>query len=612
MKKYSAFIITILLSVQQLLAQKHILVETESFKDKGGWVVDQQFIDILGSSYLLAHGMGEPVANAKTTVDFEKMGNYYVWIRTKDWAPFPQGPGKFKVIINNQPLEMVFGSSGSDAWQWYKGGVVNISDPTATIELEDLTGFEGRCDAIIFTASENFTPPNQKAALDQFRKEMLNLPDEPRVAGNYDIVVIGGGIAGIATAVQSSRLGLKAALIQNRPVLGGNNSSEIRVHLKGKISENHYPKLGRIIRELDNGDPGNAAINAKEYGDNRKLEVVKAEENLDLFLSTHAYDVEMDSENKIKAVIAKNIETNEELKFYGELFADCTGDGTIGYLAGADYRMGRESRAETGESMAPEEPDDMMMGFSNLWNATERETPSEFPETPWAIPFSDEYHWEITRADWRWETGWGIFDPIWEAEKIRDHNFRAIYGNWSYLKNNKKEKYAKYKLAWVAFISGKRESRRLMGDLILQEQDLKNHKIYNDGFVTATWSIDLHFPDSTNSKYYPGQEFISWYVHPDIKPYPIPYRCLYSRNINNLMMAGRNISVTHVALGAVRVMRTTGMMGELLGYASYLARKYNTTPRGVYENHLDELKYMLTNEMIELVDLSERQLHQDR
>ena len=126
-----------------------------------------------------------------------------------------------------------------------------------------------------------------------------------------------------------------------------------------------------------------------------------------------------------------------------------------------------------------------------------------------------------------------------------------------------------HQLNWVAFVSGKRESRRLLGDLVLKEQDLKQYKVYEDGFVTATWDIDLHYPDSVNSHYYPGQEFISWYIHPKIKPYPIPYRCLYSRNIDNLMMAGRDISVTHVALGSVRVMRTTGMMGELLGYASY-------------------------------------------
>ena len=573
-------------------ATDHILVETESFHEKGGWVIDQQSFDILGSSYLLAHGMGVPVLNAVTEIHVDRPGDYHVWVRTKDWAPFPRGPGKFNLVIDGKKVDRVFGSDGSDEWRWYQGGMVKLNKGSVRLELEDLTGFEGRCDAILLTLDPKFMPPNDKASLESLRVELLDFLSATEDLLPFDIVVVGGGIAGITTAVQSSRLGLKVALIQNRPVLGGNNSSEIRVHLMGDLDKNHYPKLGRIVRELDNGDPENANPDARAYGDKRKLEVVLAEKNVSLFLSTHAHGVEMEGD-RIVVVLARNIETNKEYRFRGTLFADCTGDGTLGYLAGADYRLGRESRSETGETMAPEEADDFTMGSSNLWNAAEEPFPSEFPETPWALPFSDEYHMEGTRSRWTWETGFGNFNTVLDAEKIRDHNFRAIYGNWSYLKNHKKEKYANWKLNWVAYISGKRESRRLMGDHILTQQDLQDHVIYPDGVVTTTWSIDLHFPDSVNSKYFPGEEFISWFVHPEIKPYPVPYRCLYSRNIDNLMMAGRNISVTHVALGTIRVMRTTGMMGEVLGHAAYLCIKHETDPRGVYEEHLDEMKEML-------------------
>ncbi len=579
-------------------AQAQVLVEAESFQNTGGWVIDQQFIEIMGSPYLLAHGMGKQVNDAVTTVSFPSTGNYHVWVRTKDWAPFPTGPGKFKLEIDEEPLEMVFGNSGNNKWRWYYGNLVHIDKNEIEISLNDLTGFEGRCDAIYFTKKKNDVPPNSLDELAAFRKEMLGLPDEPKTAGNYDMVVIGGGIAGICAAVNASRHDLKVALIQNRPVLGGNNSSEIRVHLKGNISRNHYPSLGRIVRELDNGDPGNAHVNGKEYGDRRKEDVVNAEKNIDLFLNHHADKVVMDG-SMIAAVEALNIKTNERVRFNGKLFADCTGDGTIGYLAGADYRLGRESKDQTGESMAAGQEDEFTMGFSNLWNAVDTENPSDFPETPWALPFSEEYHWEITRADWRWETGWGNFDPIREAEKIRDHNFRAIYGNWSYLKNNKQDKYANWELNWVAYIAGKRESRRLMGDIILDQHDLMEPTYYDDGFVTTGWDVDLHFPDSLNSKYYPGQEFISWYEHPKIEPYPVPYRCLYSRNVENLFMAGRNISVTHVALGTVRVMRTTGMMGELVGFAAYLCRKNDALPRGIYEDHLQELKDLVTGKICE-------------
>jgi hypothetical protein len=590
-------IITCLLLAPAGQAIDHILVEAESFHEKGGWVIDQQSFDVLGSSYLLSHGMGVPVQNAVTEIQVAQAGEYYVWVRTKDWAPFPRGPGKFNLVIDGKKVDRVFGSDGSDEWSWYAGGKVNLNRGSVRLELEDLTGFEGRCDAILLTLDPEFRPPNNKESLESLRIELFDYLSKTEDLMPFDVVVVGGGIAGITTAVQSSRLGLKVALIQNRPVLGGNNSSEIRVHLMGDLDKNHYSKLGRIVRELDNGDPENANPDALAYGDKRKLEVVMAEKNISLFLSTHAHDVETEG-NRIVAVLARNIETNKEYRFPGKLFADCTGDGTLGYLAGADYRQGRESRSETGESMAPEEADDFTMGSSNLWNAVEEPFPSEFPETPWALPFTDEYHWEGTRSSWTWETGFGNFNTIWDAERIRDHNFRAIYGNWSYLKNHKKEKYANWKLNWVAHISGKRESRRLLGDHILTQQDLQGHVIYPDGVVTTTWDIDLHFPDSVNSHFFPGEEFISWYEHPKIKPYPVPYRCLYSRNIDNLMMAGRNISVTHVALGTVRVMRTTGMMGEVIGHAAYLCIKHQTDPRGVYEKHLDELKEMLGETLI--------------
>jgi hypothetical protein len=273
------------------------------------------------------------------------------------------------------------------------------------------------------------------------------------------------------------------------------------------------------------------------------------------------------------------------------LFVDCTGDGTIGYLAGADYRMGRESKEQTGESMAPEKPDKMTMGASVMWYSAQSNQSEMFPLCPWALRFTEESCQQATRGDWNWEAGLNR-DQINEFEYIRDYSFRAIYGNWAFQKHQSrnKDKYQRLKLDWVAYIGGKRESRRLLGDIILQQQDIQRRKRYNDSFVTSTWSIDLHYPDPKNSKYFPGEEFRTICEQPKIKPYPIPYRCLYSRNIQNLMMAGRCISVTHVALGTVRVMRTCGMMGELVGMAASLCKQHNTDPRGVYENHLSRLK----------------------
>lgn len=572
-------------------AQNQVLVEAESFDKTGGWVIDQQSFPVIHSSYLMAHGMGRPVADAVTKVAFAEKGTYHLWVRTKDWAPFPKGPGKFEVLVDGQPVGGVFGESGKVDWMWYDGGEVTIDQDSVEIRLKDLTGFNGRCDALLFSKSAA-TPPQDSAGMMALRKDLLNLDGTRKDAGHFDLVVVGGGIAGTCAAISAARSGLTVALIQDRPMLGGNNSSEVRVHLMGDVDKNHYPKLGRIVRELDNGDPGNGNPDAKEYGDKRKLDIIKYEKNITLFLNTHVYQVEKDGD-KIAAVIGRDIRTNQETRFTGTYFSDCTGDGTVGYLAGADYRMGRESRAETGESFAPETADNFTLGTSNLWASLPGDSVTTFPETPWALPFSDEYHIDEAKSDWQWETGFGNMNTITEAEKIRDHNLRAVYGNWSYLKNHKSEKYGKNELAWVAFIGGKRESRRLMGDHILNQMDVQEGKMYPDATVTATWTIDLHFPQEKNGLYFPGEEFFASTKHIRVAPYTIPYRCLYSRNIPNLFMAGRNISTTHVAFGSTRVMRTCGMMGEVVGMAASIAHKHGTSPRGVYQQHLDELIGMI-------------------
>jgi len=590
-----------------------ILVEAESFQELGGWVIDQQAIEQMGSPYLLAHGLGQPVKDAGTTVTFPATGKYRIWVRTRDWAalwnnPEPSQksrmtepkcmtchrvdaadpPGKFQLVIDGKPLEAVFGTEGTK-WHWQDGGTVEVTKETVTLALHDLTGFEGRCDAIIFTSDTDFRPPDKGEELAAFRRKMLGLPEKPQDAGQFDLVVVGGGMAGTCAAISAARLGLQVALIQDRPVLGGNNSSEVRVHLNGEINLPPYPALGDIVKELDSGKRGNAQP-AENYDDQKKLRVVQAEKNIRLFLNTHVWQVEKDG-SRIVAVVAKDIRTGKELRFSTRLFADCTGDGTLGFLAGADLRVGRESQSETGESLAPEKPDNLTLGTSVQWYCAKTEQPVSFPDCPWSLKFTEDSCQHATRGDWNWETGFGR-DQIAAAEHIRDYALRAIYGNWAFLKNNssKKAQYADQKLAWAAYIVGKRESRRLLGDVILQQQDIQSRREFPDAFVTTTWTIDLHYPDPKNTEHFPGGEFRSIAKFTPIEPYAIPYRCLYSRNIENLFMAGRDISVTHVALGTTRVMRTCGMMGELVGMSASVCKKHSTTPRGVYQDHLDELK----------------------
>lgn len=571
-----------------------LLVEAESFSNKGGWVVDQQFMDLMGSPYLLAHGMGVPVEDASTEVTFPKRGEYYVYVRTYNWtAPWRQGegPGRFTLSVGEEKISQVLGCTG-EAWMWQEAGKVSVKEKSAVIRLHDLTGFDGRCDAIYFTTKKGDVPPSDLAELDAFRRKALHLPDKVPSAGTYDLVVVGAGIAGMSAAVSAARLGCNVALINDRPVVGGNNSSEIRVHLGGRIEMGPYKELGGLQKEFGPDKGGNAQP-AATYEDQKKLDWLAREERVSLFLNYRVIGVEKEGD-RIVAVTAKHIENGSELRFEAPLFSDCTGDGTVGYLAGADYRMGRESREEFGESIAPEKADKMTMGASVQWYSVETDGPSTFPEFDYGIEFTDESYERVTMGEWTWETGMN-FDQIKDFERIRDYGMLVIYSNWSYLKNRLKgnDLYRNRQLGWVAYMAGKRESRRLLGDYILKEDDLTKHVAHEDASFTTTWSIDLHRPDPKNSRYFPNQEFKAVTTHILIYPYPVPYRCLYSRNVENLFMAGRNISVTHVALGTVRVMRTTGMMGEVVGMAASLCKKYDTTPRGVYRYHLNDLKALM-------------------
>ncbi|MFA6795352.1 MAG: FAD-dependent oxidoreductase [Proteiniphilum sp.] len=596
MRKFIAIVLTALI-IHSVNAKSltSLFIEAESFQNKGGWVVDQQFMDLMGSSYLMAHGLGTPVSDATTTVNFAKTGEYTVFVRTYNWtSPWTtkEGPGRFQLTVNGRALNNKILGTKSNTWEWQEVGKVKINSKTVTIGLRDLTGFNGRCDAIYFTM-DNVLPPNEPEALTAFRKEKLGLPEVVPNAGKFDFVVVGGGVAGTAAALTAARQGLKVALIQDRPVLGGNNSSEVRVHLGGRINLDPYPKLGDVVNEIAPLRGGNAQP-GDYYEDEKKLEMVNAENNISLFLNFRAFKVEKEG-TTIRTVFAKHIETAEELSFSAPLFADCTGDGTIGYLAGADFAMGRESKAEFNEATAPEEADKMTMGSSVQWYSKEGDKSSDFPEFNYGIDFNETNAQKVTMGEWTWETGMN-FDQISDFERVRDYGMLVVYSNWSYLKNKSsfKEEYKNKYLDWVAYIAGKRESRRLIGDMVLTEQDITDFVIYPDASAPTSWTIDLHYPDPKNTKHFPGAEFKSIAVHKTIHPYPIPYRCFYSRNVDNLFMAGRNISVTHVALGTVRVMRTTGMMGEVVGMAASVAAKNKTNPRGVYQKHLDKLQRLMT------------------
>jgi len=574
--------------------QNTILIEAESFSIKGGWVVDQQFMDQMGSPFLMAHGMGIPVKNAEITVVFPSKGKYRMFVRTRNWAARwtnQDAPGKFQVLINGKAVAPVFGTESMD-WNWQNGGVIDIKKVKTKLALKDITGFNGRCDAILFTSDLNFIPPFDVLQLAELHGKLNPETVQAKEAGKFDLVVIGGGMAGTCAAISAARLGLKVALVQDRPVLGGNNSSEVRVHLGGRINLEPYPNLGNLVNEIGPSKEGNARP-YENYEDDKKLDAVRSEKNISLFLNCRANKVNM-KDARIESIQATNTETGQKLLFSAPLFSDCTGDATIGVLAGAKTMTGRENSKAFGETTAPEEADNLTMGSSVQWFAEDKSKTIPFPDIKWGISWDEDKAENLIRGDWNWETGMGI-DQVSEFERIRDYGLLVVYSNWSFLKNHSidKGKFEKRQLRWVAYIAGKRESKRLVGDYILRESDLVDHKVYPDGTAPTSWTIDLHYPDPENSKQFPGTEFKSIAKHTPILPYPIPFRCLYSVNIPNLMMAGRNISVSHVALGTVRVMRTTGMMGEVIGMAASVCKQHNTDPRGVYTNHLEELKQLM-------------------
>lgn len=561
---------------------QELLVEAESFDSPGGWKLDTQFIDSMGSPYMLAHGLGKPVDDATTRVKFPEPGKYNVFVRTKDWVAqwdAKGAPGKFQVSINGKPLEATFGTVGAQ-WHWQPGGSVQIESTECNLSLKDLTGFDGRCDAIYFTKAAE-PPPNSSEILSQWRRKQLGLPEEPILMDGFDLVVIGGGYSGMGSALSAARMGCKVALIQNRPVLGGNGSSEVRVWSMGLIRRGKYPRIGEIVTEFaDNAKKSPGTY--EEFEDSKKEDIVVAENNIELFLNHHAFKVET-KDNQLTAVYAFDTRTGAEKKFVGKLFSDCTGHATIGFLAGADWEMTPEGR----------------MGMSNMWAWDEGDQPVDFPETPWALdlemkdfPYPRDHH-----GQWFWEGGFDK-DPIHGAESIRDWNLRAVYGAFNAMKNRDGAKdHASAYLTWIAYIGGPRESRRLMGDVVLTQDDVVEKVDFPDGCVPSTWSIDLHYPKKQYLNKYPENPFISIAVH-DRRidrsfGYPVPYRCFYSRNINNLFMAGRCISVTHEALGTTRVMKTCGMMGEVVGRAASICIQKDCLPRDVYAQHWSEMDRLL-------------------
>ncbi|MDP6633308.1 MAG: FAD-dependent oxidoreductase [Phycisphaerae bacterium] len=758
-----------------------VWLEAEGFDKTGKWSNDSQHVDLMGSPYLLATGVGKPVEDAVTTAQIPAPGKYTLWVRCRDWLP-SHSPGQFKVLVGGKASDVTFGKAKSDDWRWVDGGAFDLKAGPVEVAIRDLTGWWGRCDAVVL-APESFKPAGDAKKLAAQRIEFCGVTPDAKPMGDYDVVVIGGGPAGMGAATAAARHECKVAFIQDRPVLGGNSSSEIQV-----------PPMGYIGRPPDRVNiTGLAEEFFPEQGwasfaDSKKMEaIVRAEKNISLFLNTRGIGVEMSTANSIKSVIALDVRTGQRMSFAAPLFIDCTGHGWIGYYAKAEYRMGQEARAEFNESLAPVRAGKRTMGNTLYYAAFKDHRPDRKPQASSriapapgvVIKYSDKTRVTIT-GDWTHSTfqggdylhdadsakgeksvvftfdvkqagrrevflgylafnnraknvpvtvehaggktkvtvdqtvskgGWkalGTFDftpkgparvtignggakgvvladcirvvdpsdklaknpapavkpkpppdgvpfdcPPWayqwrsseefeklgthrrirtpdrpenfdapsrgkgrnpgndlsgavlhkwwvelggmsdiiqDAETIRDELFRINLGMWNYAKNHNPKTISRNKyreLVWLNYVPGVRESRRLLGDYIMTQNDFDKQIVHNDTIGFTDWGIDVHHPEGFWVK---GNDCIHVYHGRRVS---IPYRSLYSRNIANLFMAGRCHSVTHIALGATRVMRPMMLTGQAAGTAAAIAKQHKTSPRGVYKSHIKQLQQSL-------------------
>ena len=427
-----------------------------------------------------------------------------------------------------------------------------------------------------------------------------------------DLTVVGGGMAGTCAAVAAARLGLEVALVNDRPVLGGNASSEVRVWVNGATGGRHnrYAREGGLMEEilLENkarNPDGNADI-----WDTVLIDLVRDEPTLDLFLNTLVDEIETDGE-EITAVAGSQLMSERRFRFESPWFVDATGDGVLAERAGAPWRMGREAADEYGELAAPDEADERTLGSSIMFYTKRVDEPVPYTPPDFAHDFTEDPPEVLARrADpddqrclywWIEYGGEADLDPIRDNEEIRDELWAMVYGAWDYIKNSgafDAAEVADLQLEWAGKIPGKRESRRILGEYVTTEHDLVDQRRFEDTVGHGGWSIDLHPP----AGFYDDQGRGSEHWHLD-GPYAIPYRCLVPQDVDNLLLAGRHVSATHVAFGSIRVQMTLATLGQAAGTAAALCRADDVTPRGLVDEGIDQLQQLLLREDQWVIDV---------
>ncbi len=456
-------------------------------------------------------------------------------------------------------------------------------------------------------------------------RETPSTSPRPPVRSSYDVVVVGGGMSGLCAAIASARQGARTALVQDRPVYGGNASSEVRLHVSGASC--HWGKRNAaetgILMELQLENKRLNPFQNYSIWDGVLWSAAVGTKNLDCFMNATMDRVHAEG-GRIRSIECWQMTTETRRELTADVFLDCTGHGTLGFLAGAEYAIGREARAEFDEKDAPEARDGFTMGNTIYFVAEDRGKPVPFVRPPWAKPFDESdfkhrYHGDVVvyhsaddvvvlkpgedyedHADelvekydvksgyWWIELGGDWDDIIGRAEEIRYELYRSVYGVWDHIKNGGDHGAENYELVWVGTFPGTRESRRLIGDHVLTERDILAERPHPDEVAYGGWPMDEHVAGGLAAK---GS--IPSYVRSFRGLYSIPYGCYCSANVENLMMAGRNISASKIAMGSTRVMATCAVGGEAAGTAAALASQRGLTPRELGRRHLPELQQIL-------------------
>ncbi len=405
-----------------------------------------------------------------------------------------------------------------------------------------------------------------------------------------DFCVVGGGLAGLCAAIAAARHGARTVLMHDRPVLGGNASSEVRMWVCGAHGKNN--KETGIVEEIHLDNLYRNTYPNYSVWDSILYEKVRFQPNLTLLLNCACNAAAM-AGDRIASVTGWQATAETWHVVEARNFADCSGDSVLAPLTGAQFRVGREAAAEFNEDIEPPVADRKTMGMSCLIQARETDRPQRFIPPTWAKVFATDA--DLPHRDhlirgyqnyWWLELG-GEFDSIHDTELLRDELLQIAFGVWDHLKNRGDHGADRWVLDWVGFLPGKRESRRYIGDHTLTQNDVRAEGRFDDLVAYGGWSMDDHHPAGIR---HPGRPTI---FHPAPSPYGIPYRCLYSKNIANLFCAGRNISVTHAAMSSSRVMATCALLGQAVGTAAAVAHAQDLTPRGVYERALRQVQELL-------------------